>query len=150
VKAHQGGVYTLVGADGKELSRRRTRDTLRVHKPLVPTGGGTKEARNEFLAAPTQTSTKQGKKSKRSDDNHYEVERVLNHEWNNKLKTQRFYVKWKGYPDSDNSWVKQGDFDDVAVIKRYWKSVNTKAKEQKGPKTKASSTLYKKRNTGKH
>jgi chromobox protein 5 len=73
---------------------------------------------------------------------------VLNHEWNNKLKTQSFYVKWKGYPDSDNSWVKQEDFDDVAVIKRYWKSVNTKTKEQKGPKTKASSTFYKKRNAG--
>jgi hypothetical protein len=40
-----------------------------------------------------------------------------------------YLVKWKGYPESDNSWVKQDSFDDVMVIRDYWESVNKKYKK---------------------
>jgi hypothetical protein len=54
------------------------------------------------------------------------VEKVIAHEWDPELKTQRFYVKWAGYPDSDNSWVKQADFDDLKPLKKYWKETNAR------------------------
>ena len=39
------------------------------------------------------------------DKEEYEVEKVLNHEGDIKLKGQmKFLVKWKGYDESHNSW----------------------------------------------
>ena len=36
-----------------------------------------------------------------------------------------YLVKWKSLPEHLNSWVKETDFDSIAVIQKYWKRVNT-------------------------
>ena len=69
-----------------------------------------------------------GKKSSGQETvatDHYMVEKILKHERRAKG-TIFYYVKWKGYPDEDNSWVSERDFDDLAVIKKYQKSIRTK------------------------
>ena len=87
---------------------------------------------------PSRTTGKTKKKnhqtldegSTKDEADHYEVEHILAHEWDPEWKTQRFYVKWKGYPNSDNSWVKQEDFDDVAILKKYWKATNERIRSK--------------------
>ena len=77
------------------------------------------------------------KKAQDSPQNHYVVEKVLDHEWSADQKQDRFYVKWKDYPSSDNSWVKQEDFDDKKILKQYWQGINprmVKSKKAKGIK----------------
>ena len=109
---------------------------LRVYQTLVPTGGEgeklgkpTNSAKSEHTSARSLLRTSKVKvtsEAQEEEDDHYVVEKILSHEWNPNLKTQRFYVKWKGYPDSDNSWVKQEDFDDRAILKKYWKETNAR------------------------
>jgi hypothetical protein len=178
VSANQGGTYTLRGADGVLLPRRRTRDTLRIFQTLVPTGGesGNTENSSEVLSnsgtsplsdvlaekldqkvgrklveaekrqahfltprnSTRQMTLRQRKKpaltvqaqttssGSKEEKTHFSIEEIVTHEWNADLKTQRFYVKWKGYPSSDNSWVKEKDFDDKAILKKYWKKTNAR------------------------
>ena len=33
-------------------------------------------------------------------------------------------MRWKGYSEDDDSWVKEKDFDDKNIIKKYWRSTN--------------------------
>ena len=40
---------------------------------------------------------------------------------NNKL---IFYVKWLGYSDDENTWVKQSDFNTKDIINDYMKEKN--------------------------
>jgi hypothetical protein len=127
----KGGAYTLQGPDGELLSRRRVRDTLQVYRPLVPTGGeGEKTGKPASdHKRPRKGATKGAVVAPIAPQqarDHYDVEKVVAHEWNPELKTNRFYVKWEGYPDSDNSWVKQADFDDLAPLKKYWKETNAR------------------------
>lgn len=35
-----------------------------------------------------------------------------------------FYVKWYGYNESENSWVKQNDFNTKDIINQYLKDRN--------------------------
>lgn len=48
----------------------------------------------------------------------YEVEAILNHDGEGRHR--RYLVKWKGYDHAHNSWEPVGNFDDIAVIDRYW------------------------------
>jgi hypothetical protein len=32
-----------------------------------------------------------------------------------------YLVKWKSLPEHLNSWVKETDFDSIALIQKYWK-----------------------------
>src|SRR6266404_1622676 len=38
------------------------------------------------------------------EDNHYEVEAILQSRQTKNRRGIQYIVKWKGYPDSDNSW----------------------------------------------
>ena len=63
----------------------------------------------------------------------YEVERIVGHRFAQGEEGEWDYkVKWKGYPDSDNSWVPQTDFNETRCIREYWK----KWQEEKDKKNK--------------
>lgn len=52
----------------------------------------------------------------------FEIESILGHrKFRGKL---QYYVKWKGYPDEDNSWVRAEDLLAPELLLEYQKSVN--------------------------
>jgi len=51
---------------------------------------------------------------------HYEVQQIMDdREVDGK---SEFLVRWKGYGEENDSWVKHKDFDDINIIKKYWKN----------------------------
>lgn len=63
------------------------------------------------------------------DEEHYEVERILEAEEAKigRNKFIRFHVKWKGYPDSDNSWSWLEDVVESIDLVREYYAKNPKA-----------------------
>jgi hypothetical protein len=62
-------------------------------------------------------------------DEHYEVERILGHK--GPAPSRSYLVKWKGYADSDNSWVHASDFDAPQLIQAYWETRRASGKRQR-------------------
>ncbi|KAL6047893.1 Chromo domain-containing protein [Balamuthia mandrillaris] len=52
------------------------------------------------------------------NNEHFKVEKVLDHD--GPPSDCYYLVKWKGYPDSDNSWVVAKDFGSQRPITTYW------------------------------
>ena len=50
----------------------------------------------------------------------YEVEKILDHR--SRRGKLEYFVKWKGYSDSECSWVKESNFDTTEVIEEYWEA----------------------------
>jgi hypothetical protein len=61
------------------------------------------------------------------EEESYEVEKILKHRGNSN--NREYYVSWKGYSKSSNSWVKADDFDSLDIIDEYWKSQSQKGKK---------------------
>ena len=61
-----------------------------------------------------------------SDNNseHFTVKKITNHRL--KHGKYEYLVRWKGWKPEDDFWVKEKDFDDTAIIKKYWKSIAVK------------------------
>ena len=104
----KGESYILMDSDGKALDRRMTVQMLKPVDDVTSSGGRMNESINNNTD---------------SDDKHYEVSGILNHRLNRKKKGYDYLVRWKNTTEDDDSWVNESDFDDMAVIKRYWKQV---------------------------
>jgi len=74
--------------------------------------------------ATNKNQTNNDKEGKQQDEKSYEVEKILRHRGNARHK--EYLVKWKNYPHSMNSWVKDKDFNDVYIIAQYWKQITPK------------------------
>ena len=77
---------------------------------------------NEIVV--NDVSKKRKRNQQRSNnDNIFQVEKIIDHmvDNNNKL---IFYVKWLGYSDDENSWVKQNDFNTKDIVNDYIKEKN--------------------------
>jgi hypothetical protein len=54
-------------------------------------------------------------------EDEYEVERVMNHRHFGRARTLQFLIKWKGYPNSDNTWEPAGNLHADDSVADYWK-----------------------------
>ena len=64
------------------------------------------------------------------DKESFEIQAIRNH----RLKGSSGYeylVKWKGFPEKDNSWVKVADFDLLKSITKYWKKLKLEQAKSK-------------------
>ena len=53
----------------------------------------------------------------------YEVEEIIRHRYKGRTKrTKEYFVSWKGYPPSENSWVKEQDLHAPELIDEYHRS----------------------------
>ena len=110
LRQHRDGSYALQDELGQELTRRRTIEMLKV----VDKEGPDKRP-------PTNKSPS------------YEVEKILSHR-SDGAKGYQYLVKWKGYPNSQNSWTKGSDFNSQQPIKDYWKQQTANNKKKKTKK----------------
>ena len=52
-------------------------------------------------------------------DNNFEVETIIRHRGN--THNREYFVKWKNYDQSHNSWEPAAHFDSPEIIQEYWK-----------------------------
>ena len=56
-----------------------------------------------------------------NDEEEYEVEQIKVHRNFSKLKHLQYLIKWKGYPESDNTWESATDVHAPDLVKQYHK-----------------------------
>jgi len=95
VQQHNGGAYSLKDSLGRIMERRQTIDMMKI------------------VSGPNKIINKK-------NSEHYSVEQIKQHR--RTPNGFEFLVKWKGYSDKDNSWVKAEDFNGQQMIKKYWKT----------------------------
>ena len=49
----------------------------------------------------------------------YEVEAIRNHRHFGRQRTLQYLIKWKGYPEADNTWENRGDVFAEQLIRQY-------------------------------
>ncbi|KAJ1018143.1 hypothetical protein NDA16_005009 [Ustilago loliicola] len=68
-------------------------------------------------------------------EDEYEIERIVSHSDGTVDGQLSYYVKWKGYPDSENSWVFESDMGGAQeMIQEYWAKVPKKVVKKMGAK----------------
>ena len=159
VKQNRGGAYQLKDATGELLKRKMTMEMLKVIPSTVsnaismdmPSGG---EKRSKLIGDATKNSrnsketiSDKGKilrnSEKEEEELHFRVENILDHQLQENGESYSYLVQWKDYDEEENSWVDEKDFDDLAIIKNYWRKANKdvmvkkKASKKKTFKSKA-------------
>jgi hypothetical protein len=109
VRQNRGGAYTLKDSLGDIIPSRRTAEML---VPIAEDGSWEESAM----------------------DDHYEVEKVVDHKLLEDGAGYEYLVKWKGYASDANQWVKAVDFGSLVPITKYWKYLKKTAKEAKKAK----------------
>ncbi len=61
-----------------------------------------------------------GRKQQDKDSKHYEIAGILDHRQKKNGKGYEYRVRWKDFKESEDTWEPEENFDDVAIIKRYW------------------------------
>ncbi|GAC98456.1 hypothetical protein PHSY_006050 [Pseudozyma hubeiensis SY62] len=71
-------------------------------------------------------------------EDEYEIEYIVSHSQETTTAGQlSYFVKWKGYPDSENSWVYESDMGGAQeMIQEYWAKVPGKKVKKMGSKGK--------------
>jgi len=73
-----------------------------------------------------------------SDQKSFRVDSIIKHR--GRGKNAQYLVKWSGQPNSQNSWVKTADFDDLSLIRSYWE--RKAPKRATAPRKKRSNSKY--------
>ena len=60
--------------------------------------------------------------SDQNDTQIYAIEKIIDDRIKNNI--QEYFVKWKNYPDSENSWERENNFVSMRPIHQYWKNKN--------------------------
>ncbi|PVG00736.1 hypothetical protein CPB86DRAFT_782283 [Serendipita vermifera] len=88
--------------------------------------------------ANSESGKEEGKDAQKEEDDNeqdeeeYEIERIIHHNSTYFGSKLGYYVKWKGYPSTDNSWVREEDCNAPDLIAKYWEGKNRKGKQNKG------------------
>jgi hypothetical protein len=61
------------------------------------------------------------------EDDHYEVETVLQSRLTPNKKGVQYLIKWKGYPDSENSWISSSGMKHATTLVQQFHSRNPQA-----------------------
>ena len=61
----------------------------------------------------------------KEQEQHWEVEGIIDHK--KEGNSWKYLVNWSGWGPEYNSWVSEKDFDDLDVIKKYWRRVQQKS-----------------------
>ncbi|EGF77697.1 hypothetical protein BATDEDRAFT_91354 [Batrachochytrium dendrobatidis JAM81] len=72
-------------------------------------------------------SSKNGSSEESLDDEEFEVERII--KFRKHQGVEQFYIKWKGYPDSDNTWEPTDVVDAPDLVKEFWSTQASKGKK---------------------
>jgi hypothetical protein len=83
------------------------------------------------------------KKMEKLDNNSesYEVEKILDHK-EEPDGSFKFLVKWKNFDESENSWVKDSDFNSKKLINKYWEEKDKNRSGRNRPKRGISKINY--------
>ncbi len=71
----------------------------------------------------------------------YEVEHLVNHRRHGRSRTLQYFVKWKGYPESDNTWEPLQNIHAPELLKKYHQRYPLQDKKEKKPVKKVSPRL---------
>ena len=121
-KQHRGGNYSLKNAMGVVLD---TKYTVEMLKLIDKNDNNTsiQVDKSQVINDKSRDNTDEID----SDTSSYEVQSIVNHRV--KAHGYEYFVKWKNFPTSDNSWVKASDFDSLRPINKYWHALKVKAKK---------------------
>jgi hypothetical protein len=72
------------------------------------------------------------------DQEEYEVEQIHSHQYYGCKRTLQYLIKWKGYPESDNTWEAASDVHVLSLVKAYHRkmpleSINTGQSSREDP-----------------
>jgi hypothetical protein len=56
-----------------------------------------------------------------NDEEEYEMEQIKAHQNFSRSKRLQYLIKWKGYPESDNTWENAADVHTPDLLKQYLK-----------------------------
>jgi transposase InsO family protein len=117
-KQHEGGSYSLYNALNEVINGRYTSDMLKLIE------------KNNQGSTNIQLN---------SDKSSFEIHSIVDHK--STPHGYEYFVRWKGYPDSDNSWVKATEFDSLNTITKYWKKLKKSNKNNINSNSNNSNTL---------
>ena len=63
-----------------------------------------------------------------TDEPSFEVEKILKHRGTGTAR--EYFVKWVGYPNGQNSWVKANNFNESDIIRQYHQNTKSKKKNE--------------------
>lgn len=84
-----------------------------------------KQLQLDTLHATKSTTTKSPTESSSESDENFEVDRILSHKIMNK-RLREFYVRWKGYSQEHDCWVKERDLHCPVILNAYLEQHNLK------------------------
>lgn len=87
------------------------------------------------LATAPDANPAEGDQGSDAPEDEYEIEYIVSHSKETTDGQLSYFVKWKGYPDSENCWVFESDMGGAQeMIQEYWAKVPKKGVKKMGTK----------------
>ena len=99
-----------------------------VYQIELPTSWGIHNVFHASLLSPYHETTAFGPNFSRpppdliGGEEEYKVERILNHRRHGRSRRLQYFIKWKGYPESDNTWEPVNQIHALDLLKAYHRS----------------------------
>jgi hypothetical protein len=96
-----------------------------AYRIQLPTSWGIHNVFHASLLSPYHETTAHGPNYSRpppdliDGEEEYEVERIINHRRHGRSRVLQYFVKWKGYPESDNTWEPADQVHAPELLKGY-------------------------------